>query len=78
MGCPRPKYFFSGLTNLLPQKIRLPLFLFSLESVTSGEAPEGTGSGWKNLLNRQTPPVLLLYIRLGTNQTYKYFIIIKP
>jgi hypothetical protein len=28
MGCPRPKYFFSGLPNLLPQKIRLPLISF--------------------------------------------------
>jgi len=28
LGCPRPKYFFSGLPNLLPQKIRLPLISF--------------------------------------------------
>ncbi len=28
MGCPRPKYFFSGLPNLLPQKIRLPPISF--------------------------------------------------
>ncbi len=28
MGCPRPKYFFSSLPNLLPQKIRLPLISF--------------------------------------------------
>jgi len=28
LGCPRPKYFFSGLPNLLPQKIRLPLIFF--------------------------------------------------
>ncbi len=41
MGYPRPKYFFSGLPNLLPQKIRLPWFLFSLESVTSGEDTYG-------------------------------------
>jgi hypothetical protein len=28
MGCPRPKYFFFSLPNLLPQKIRLPLISF--------------------------------------------------
>jgi len=28
LGCPRPKFFFSGLPNLLPQKIRLPLISF--------------------------------------------------
>jgi hypothetical protein len=28
LGCPRPKYFFSYLSNLLPQKIRLPLISF--------------------------------------------------
>jgi len=28
MGCPRPKYIFFGLPNLLPQKIRLPLISF--------------------------------------------------
>jgi hypothetical protein len=28
LGCTRPKYFFSGLPNLLPQKIRLPLISF--------------------------------------------------
>jgi hypothetical protein len=28
MGCPRLKYFFSGLPNLLPQKIKLPLISF--------------------------------------------------
>jgi len=28
LGCPRPKYFFSGLPNLLLQKIRLPLISF--------------------------------------------------
>jgi len=73
LGYPRPKFFFSGLPNLLPQKIRLPLISFSLESVTCGEvtsreAPQGTGSDWKNLpgtahTDRQTPPLLLLYIR---------------
>ncbi len=54
LGCLRP-YFFSGLLNLLPQIIRLPLIYFSLRSVTYGEitsweAPQGTGSDWKNLL----------------------------
>jgi hypothetical protein len=54
MGCPRPKYFFSGLSNLLPQKIRLPLISFFsgvsyIWGITSGEAPQGTGSDWKNL-----------------------------
>jgi hypothetical protein len=28
LGCLRPKLFFSGLPNLLPQKIRLPLISF--------------------------------------------------
>jgi len=28
LGYPRPKYFFFGLPNLLPQKIRLPLISF--------------------------------------------------
>jgi hypothetical protein len=28
MGYPRPKYFFYGLPNLLPQKIKLPLISF--------------------------------------------------
>jgi hypothetical protein len=47
LGCPRSKYFFSDLPNLLPQKIRGNLF--SLESITSeevtfGETPQGTGS----------------------------------
>ncbi len=28
LTCSRPKYFFSGLPNLLPQKIRLPLISF--------------------------------------------------
>ncbi len=59
MGCPRPKYIFSDLPNLLPQKIRLPLISFFsgvsyMESVTSrevtfGEAPQGMGNDWKNL-----------------------------
>jgi hypothetical protein len=45
MGCPRPKYFFSGLPNLLPQKIRLPLISFFsgvsyMWGITSGEAPQ--------------------------------------
>jgi hypothetical protein len=31
MGYPRPKYFFSSLPNLLPQKIRLPLISFFSE-----------------------------------------------
>jgi hypothetical protein len=48
LGCPRPKYFFSGLPNLLLQKIRLPLISFFSGVVTSwevtfGEAPQGTG-----------------------------------
>jgi hypothetical protein len=54
MGCPRPKYFFSGLSNLLPQKIRLPLISFFsgvsyIWGITSGEAPHGMGSDRKNL-----------------------------
>jgi hypothetical protein len=49
MGCPKPKYFFSSLPNLLPQKIKLPLISFFFEiryiwGITSGEAPQGTGS----------------------------------
>jgi hypothetical protein len=28
LGCPRPKLFFFGLPNLLPQKVRLPLISF--------------------------------------------------
>jgi hypothetical protein len=28
LGCARPKYFFFGLSNLLPQNIRLPLISF--------------------------------------------------
>jgi hypothetical protein len=28
LGYPRPKYFFSSLPNLLPQKIKLPLISF--------------------------------------------------
>jgi hypothetical protein len=28
LGCPRPKYLFSGLPNLLSKKIRLPLISF--------------------------------------------------
>ncbi len=73
LGCPRPKFFFSGLPNLLPQKIRLPLIIFLLESVTCGEVtcgetPQGTSSDWKNLpgtahIDKQTP-LLLLYITL--------------
>ncbi len=52
MGCPRPKYFFSCLPNLLPQKIRLPLISFFsgvsyIQGITSEEAPQGTGSDWK-------------------------------
>jgi hypothetical protein len=63
MSYPRPKYFFSGLPNLLPQKIRLPLISFFsrvsyIWGVTSGEAPQGTDSDWKNPdtahTNRQT------------------------
>jgi hypothetical protein len=46
LGCPRPKYFFFGLPNLLPQKIRLPLIYFFsgvsyIWGITSGEAPQG-------------------------------------
>jgi hypothetical protein len=49
-----PKYFFSGLPNLLSQKIRLPLISFFsgvnyIWGITYGEAPKGTGSDSKNL-----------------------------
>jgi hypothetical protein len=45
LGCPRPKFFFSGLPNLLPQKIRLPLISFFsrvsyIWGITSREAPQ--------------------------------------
>jgi len=54
LGCPRPKYFFSGLPNLLLQKIRLPLIsFFSGVNYIWGsyiwEAPQGMGSDRKNL-----------------------------
>jgi hypothetical protein len=47
LGYPRPKYFFSGLPNLLPQKIKLPLISFFsgvnyIWGITSGEASQGT------------------------------------
>jgi hypothetical protein len=57
LSCPRPKYFFSGLPNLLPHKIRLPLisffsrisYIWGSYEVTSREAPQRTGNDRKNL-----------------------------
>jgi len=72
LGCPRPKYFFSGLPNFLPQKIRLPLIsFFSGVSYIWGSYIWGssTGNGHcpdessRHCPHRQTPPLLLLYIR---------------
>jgi hypothetical protein len=49
LSCPKPKYFFSGLPNLLPQKIILPLIsFFSRVSYIWGSST-GTGNDWKNL-----------------------------
>jgi hypothetical protein len=73
VGCPRPKYFFSGLPNLLLQKIRLPLisFFFGVSyiwgsyiwgsSIGNGQWLEESS---KHCPHRQTSPLLLLYIRL--------------
>jgi len=81
LGCPRPKYFFSGLPNLLPQKIRLPLISFFSGVSYIWEAPQGTGSDWKNFpgtahTDRQTPPLLLLYIgSLWFNVPFDYCVL---
>jgi len=51
MGCPRAKYFFSGLPNLLPQKIRLPLISFF-----SGISYIWGSYIWGSALKNQTAP----------------------
>jgi hypothetical protein len=57
------------------KKSDYPWFLFSLESVTSREAPQGTGSDWNNLpgtahTDRQTDTVALIYKMLSTKVEY--------
>jgi hypothetical protein len=48
------------------KKSDCPWFVLSLESVTFGEAPQGTGSDWKNLpgtahIDRQTDTLAFIY-----------------
>ncbi len=65
LGCPRPKYFFSGLPNLLPQKINqtVPDFFFLWSQLHLGKLHREravTGRIFQAL-----PTLLFLYIKIG-------------
>jgi hypothetical protein len=80
LGCPRPKLFFSGLPNLLPQKIRLPLIsFFSGVNYISGSYIWGSSTGngqWleessKHCPHRQTNTTVAFIHKIVQNYVIK-------